>query len=773
MARLFLVKPLVLAVGVALSSGAAAEETALGSTCLACSPQDLPAKADPQIRRSGEAALPPDYTRVTADQVEGQTQVSVHAKGDVIVERNGQTLNADWVHYDQGSETVTAGDRFVLDDNGSVVSGEKLEYNLKEGRGQAEQTDIAVEQNGRRLQAKSQFAEVAGNGHYNLKDVIFNTCEPGDASWYIEADSVETNYDTGIGVAKNAKLVFGGVPVMYTPWADFPLNGSRKSGFLVPDLSIGSDGTEIDIPYYFNLAPNYDATLSVGGISTRGARLGGEFRYLQPTYTGRTSVTWMPYDSKRDENNRYHIKWEHSQQLASNLSMGVDYNLLSDDNYARDFYGYDTASSVNFNRQIWLNHQTEWAGGRLESSAMAQNYQTLADANGYKSEPYAIMPRLASRWQRNWGNTQADVFGQFTRFTHNERQNGSRAVIYPSISHDFHNSWGYIRPKLGVHYTHYELDSFNGTPGRSRNRTLPIFNIDAGMTFERETALFGRNYLQTLEPRFFYNYIPAKAQNDLPNFDTSENSFSFEQLFRENLYSGQDRINAANSLTAALQTRYLDKTTGEERLRAGIGQKYYFTTDNILLDGSLEKSNRSRSDSLAFVGGKLTDTLSGHTIVHYNDNLGRIESTSASLLYRPEAGKVLSARYKYGRYEPIYLESDGAYYYGKLNQIDLAAQWPLSRNLYGVARFNYALNVNKPLDMLLGLEYRSGCGCWSGSVIAQRYVNGIDSNKNSTYKNAVFLTLQLKNLSNIGQRTGDVLRQAVPGYIKTNEVVNP
>ncbi|WP_274584778.1 LPS-assembly protein LptD [Neisseria leonii] len=772
MARLFLVKPMVFAVGMALGGTVAAADTPLGRTCLSCSPQDLPAGPEVSVRRSGQAALPQDYTRITADAVEGQSQVKVRASGDVIVERNAQTLNADWVDYDQAGDTVTAGERFVLEDNGAVVSGEKLEYRLDGSSGRAENADMVVEQDGRRLQAASRLAEVAGDGRYQLKDVMFNTCERGDASWYIRADSVEADYGTGIGVAKNARLVFGGVPVMYTPWADFPLNGNRKSGFLVPDLSIGSDGTEVNLPYYFNLAPNYDATLNVGGISSRGMRLGGEFRYLEPAYTGTAAVTWLPYDRRRKQSNRYHLQWQHSQQLAPNLSLGVDYNLVSDDDYARDFYRYDAASNVNYNRQVWLNHQTEIAGGRLESSAMAQNYQTLADKNGYKNKPYAIMPRVSGRWQRHWGGTQADIFAQFTRFDHQERQNGSRSVLYPSISHDFRNSWGHIRPKFGVHYTYYALSGFGSRAARSRSRTLPVFNIDAGLTFERDTALFGRAYLQTLEPRFFYNYIPAKAQNDLPNFDTSENSASYEQLFRENLYSGQDRINAANSLTAALQTRYLDKQSGGERLRAGIGQKYYFTTDNVQLDGSVARTSRSRSDSFGFVEGRLTDSISTHAAVHYNDDQGRVEKMSAGLLYRPQAGKVLSMRYQYGRHEPIYLESNGAYYYGKLRQIDLAAQWPLSRNLYGVARFNYALNVNRALDTVLGLEYRSGCGCWSGSVLAQRYVTGIDANKNSTYKNAVFLTLQLKDLSNIGQKTGDILNRAVPGYVKTNEVVN-
>ena len=186
------------------------------------------------------------------------------------------------------------------------------------------------------------------------------------------------------------------------------------------------------------------------------------------------------------------------------------------------------------------------------------------------------MPRLTGRWQSHFGKAQLNVLGQLTRFDHDTKQDGSRVVLYPSVKWDFHNQWGYIRPKVGVHATYYSLNSFNGQSGRNVSRVLPIINVDSGLTFERRARLFGGEYLQTLEPRLFYNHIPTKSQNDLPNFDSSENSFTYSQLFRENLYSGNDRINSANSLTLATQSRILNPNTGAELFRAGIGQKFYF-----------------------------------------------------------------------------------------------------------------------------------------------------------------------------------------------------
>nr|WP_174263004.1 LPS-assembly protein LptD [Neisseria wadsworthii] len=763
----------------AFSAGSVhADNLSLGETCLRCDPEKIRAAAGekPQVKTSGEEKLPADYTRITADKVQGQSKVAVAAQGDVIVEHNDKVLNAAWVEYDQTRDIVRAGDSFVLYENGSTVTGKKLVYNLAKGTGSTENARLEAEHEGRRLQSVSEKAELKGKDQYVLYNTKFNTCSRGDASWYIAASSIEADYDKGVGVAKNARLVFGGVPVLYTPWADFPLNGNRKSGLLVPTLKIGSDGTEVELPYYFNLAPNYDATLAPGLISGRGAKLRGEFRYLTPKLRGETSATWMPNDRRSDHNNRYHAKWQHQQTITPSVNAGVDFNQVSDDDYFRDFYGRnDIATNVNLNRQIWLNHNMRLLNGSLDSYATVQKYQTLANANGYKDEPYALMPRLSTRWQKNFGNLQFNAFGQFTRFQHDDKQSGNRIVIYPSASWNFHNDWGFVTPKVGVHYTHYNLDAFGGSNSRSASRVLPVVNVDAGMTFERPTSLWGKDYVQTLEPRLFYNYIPTKSQNDLPNFDSSENSFSYEQLFRENLYSGNDRINSSNSLTTAIQTRYLDRQTGVERFRAGIGQKFYFTTDSVALSGRVEEHPRNRSDWIAFGHGRITDTVSGHALVHYNQNKERFDNIDTGLRYNPEQGKVLSARYKYGRYEPIYLEqnADGTsqYVYEKLRQVDLAAQWPLRPNLYAVARFNYGLDVKKPLEQLVGLEYKSGCGCWSASVVAQRYVNGLDSAKNSTYKNAVFLNLQLKDLSNIGSNPYNELSRAIPGYSQSNEVI--
>ena len=759
--------PLVLALCAVFSTAAAAEGTATAAD--GWSRSDLSCRAGaqsgddlPPAKGSGGAVLPENATRISAERIAGQTNVRARAEGDVIIERNDQTLNADWVDYDQQADVVRAGDSFTLTrGDGQTVRGKELHYDLSHESGRAADAQFAVEHESRRLQGVSAEMEMQDKNHYAMRGVKFNTCNPGDRSWYIQAAELKADRESGIGTARHARLVFGGVPVLYTPWADFPLNGNRKSGLLVPTIKIGSDGTELELPYYFNLAPNYDATLAPGIITARGATLGGEFRYLQDKYSGSLKAKYLPHDRRSRHRHRYEAEFAHLHRFNTDLSGGIDYRQVSDDDYYRDFYGRnEIAENVHLNRSAWLDYRRDLFGQPVQMRLSVQRYQTLSDAQGRKQRPYAILPRFSAAWQKNFGLGQFNIDTQFTRFEHSELQSGSRLVIYPSWQWDFSRPWGYVRPKIGVHATRYWLKGKDGYESRTLSRVLPLTNVDAGLAFERQTTLFGKSYLQTLEPRAFYNYIPAKSQNDLPNFDTSLNGFSYAQLFRENIYSGQDRINASNSLSVGLQSRLIDAATGAERFRAGIGRKYYFRDDNVLLDGSIEHGRRWRSDIAAFAGGRIGDNWHADLSWHYNESAKATQRFDIGASYNPEPGKVISARFKYGAREEIYTG-----FYGKLKHIDFAAQWPINERLYAIGRFNYSLSPHTPLEQMAGLEYKSACGCWSVSVVGQRYVNGLNSRKN-----AFFVTLQLKDLSSLGKDPYEQLRLAIPGYSKTNEV---
>ena len=763
MSRIFICKPLVMALIVAFSGNTWATDApdlSWKRSRFHCSPaKNIQRYAVEPAKKSGEDKLPEDVTRITADKLAGKSTVSAVATGDVIVERNDETLNANWVEYNQTIDTIKAGDEFTLTrGDGQTVRGQTLEYDLKNNKGSVQNSEFEAEQNGRRLQGVSGSIAMHDKTHSSMHDVKFNTCAAGDHSWYIQASELSTNHDTQIGVAKHARLVFGGVPVLYTPWVDFPTNGNRKSGLLVPTMKVGSDGLETELPYYFNLAANRDATLAPGVISDRGATLRGEFRYLEPNYSGSLNVKYMPNDQRSQYKNRYEAKFSHSHTFSDKLTGDVSLHRMSDDDYQRNFY--NTTSSVNLENRAWLDYHTPFLGSTLNTNLTVLDYQTLPDSSGNTDKPYAILPKLSANWQKNHGIMRYHFNSQITRFDHKNKQSGTRMVVNPSVQWDFSKPWGYVRPKVGIHASRYWLDEFGDKSARSASRVLPMVSVDSGLTFERNANLFDQKYIQTFEPRLFYNYVTSKSQNDLPNFDSSENMFSYGQLFRENLYSGNDRINSSNSLSVGLRTRFLDAQTGAEYFRMGIGQKMYFKTDNVLLDGSLTTSARKRSDIVLFAGGRIHPNWFADMNWHYNQSERITQRFDAGIRYNPQAGKVLAARYKYGRHEEIY-----SGYFDKLKHIDLAAQYPITPNWYAVGRLNYSINPSTFINGTMGLEYRNPCGCWSVSVVGQRYVTGLNE-----HKNAFYFTLQLKNLSSLGNNPYETLRLGIPGYHKTNEV---
>lgn len=729
---------------------------------------------------------PQRQTRIIADHIDGQMEIDLKAEGNVYAERDDQTVNAEWVKYTQPDNTLFAGDYFKLTQGNQTVFGCSLNYNLSQRTGIANETDFDANDGKQRFRGTSENIEFQGRNLYLLNRAKVNTCDPGDDTWYLRSRTVRLDYNENVGTATNAWLQFYNIPIFYTPWIDFPLSNERKSGFLMPTVKSGSDGLQITVPYYFNLAPNYDLTLSPTYVADRGIMLGSEFRYLQPGYTGIISNEYLPGDKKTHRDRwLWKVNHQHLNFLVPKLSMNIDFSQASDDNYFRDFGDrLDIANNDNINREINFSYPLNFGKTNGFAYLRWQRYQTLQNENRSVGVPYARLPQFLFNLNRKWkSKLKVDLQSELTYFTHETQRNGVRATFYPSISWDYTKSWGFFRPKIGIHHTQYNLRTYRVKsmedievdeeplqvdgktlqheittiyPKKRMTRTLPILSLDTGLTFERNSPISGDT--QTLEPRLYYVYIPAKEQNHLPNFDTSENDFNYAQLFTENRYSGGDRINKANTLTAALTTRYIDNKTGMERVRAAIGQRYYFQRDDITLDGSLKPRAKRGSDLLATLGGDITRSLRLDTSYHWNQELRKTESFNAALVYNPKPGKTASLRYRYDRDAEIY-----SGYYGKIDQIDVAGQWPIARRWYVIGRHNYSFAEKKSLEQLAGFEYNDGC--WILRVVGQRYASDIN-----TTKNAVFIQLELKNLGGIGTDPFETLRQSIPGYSKINEI---
>lgn len=693
--------------------------------------------------------------RVTADEIDGTSSTQVVATGNVIVEQLNKTINAPEISYEGNNNLVHTRKNFVLTDETSNITGENLDYNTQTQGGLAQ--NIHFENtDGQRYQGYAQEAEMFGKNYFRFKDAVLNTCKPGDDSWYIKAKEIDADRTKNVGVAKNATLYFKDIPIFYSPWLDFPLNGNRKSGFLAPTIGGGSDGLKIVLPYYLNLAPNYDATITPVYYSRRGVALHSEFRYLQPKYRGQFNGEWVPKDRLAELNNRYVFRWQHKQKLSDKINMGIDYHQASDVDYYRDLGNrLDSAENTDLNRQFWISHRDELFGGSWYNSLNVQRYQVMRDRNNTLSEQYRLLPRITSQWNKDFGIARVSVLGQFTRFEHKTAQEGTREVLYPTVQFNFSRPWGFVRPKLGLHATAYQIDAWRGKEKYNKTRVLPILSLDSGLIFERDTALWKKDQMvQTLEPRLFYTYIPSKEQNNLPNFDSSENDFSYEQLFRENRFSGYDRINSANQISTALMTRFYEKDTGRERLKLGAGQRFYFKHDDIGLSGKLTSREKNRSDFVAFFVSQLNDKLYMQGDWHYDPKQNRSESYSTAIRYHHDIGKNISLRYGFDRKSLWYADRPD-----KLEYVDIGFQWPIYRNVSLVARENYSLTHKKSLDQLLGLQYDAKCGCWNAKLVMTRYVTDYDKTKN-----AFFFQLQFKGLGGLGSSANEELRRAIPGY---------
>ncbi|WP_374557581.1 LPS-assembly protein LptD [Aquitalea pelogenes] len=723
-------------------------------------------------------------THVTADHMDGQMQDKLKASGDVVVIRDNQTLEADWLDYYQQQNRVKAGNHFRLTRDKDVVTGTTLDYWMDEHTGSAQQPSFqmgspdtnnkpggakrSLAQSGIAFRGDGSEAQFTGPDQYRLINSRVNSCVVGDDSWYLKSSTLDLNYATNIGVARNARLEFQGVPILYTPWIDFPLDGSRKSGLLTPTFRSGTTGFDIALPYYWNIAPNFDATLTPHINLKRGTMLAGEFRYLEPDYEGSIYTEQLRND-KLTHTNRYAWYATHKQNLLPGLTFGYDYNYVSDTKYFDDF-GDRTLQAINVNllRQAWTKYNTSWQGGNLEAMLRVQRYQTLEDPLIPADQPYARLPQLTLVANQQLPSSFSfNLQGDLTRFSHPTLQTGDRFVAYPSITWNLlDKSWGFFRPKFGVNYTKYDLNPLgnNTTPGSTITRTLPIFSTDSGLHFERDTSFNGSNYVETLEPRLFYVYIPAKDQSKIPNFDSSENDFNFAQLFSENRFSSWDRINAANQLTAALTSRLISAETGIERLRLMLGQRYYFRNEDTSLYGNQITLQNNSKGLLGSLGGDLDQAWRLDSTYEYNQDLAKTQRYNLQVRYNPAPGKTVSLRYRYGRYDQI----GDTTQYGPLRMVDLGVQWPIVRQWYAVGRESYSLIDSKPLEHLLGVEYNDGC--WTARVVVKRTNTLATTISSASKSTGIFFQLELRGLGSLGSSPTSDLKLAIPGYSNISDI---
>ncbi|SFU33461.1 LPS assembly protein LptD [Nitrosospira multiformis] len=684
---------------------------------------------------------------VVADRLQGHVEQEIEAIGKAELSTGDQFISAERMKYNQSTNDAEAQGNVRVEKEGDILEGSNLKFNLLSKTGQLSEPNYRLKDASSRGYAGMLLFE--GENQYRLQKANYTTCPAGDDSWVLQVADLKLDNDKKVGTAKNVKLTFKDVPIMYTPWMNFSYSGERKSGLLAPTYSTsGRTGLELALPFYWNIAPNYDATFSARMMSKRGLAINNEFRFLGRNSSSSLLADIVPRDLDT-ETTRWRTSFWHNHYLGAGFSARLDYNRVSDDAYFRHFgNNLNLTSRTNLLQQGLLSYNRGLGDdGTFNVTSLVQSFQTIQDPLAAIVVPYKRLPQVglnANKPDVLGTGVDVNLLGSWTNFSHPTLVSGRRIVLFPSMSYPLRNSFGFITPKVGMHYTRYSLGEDAGSPDETPTRTLPIFSLDSGIAFDRKTSLGGESFTQTLEPRIFYVYVPFRAQDQLPNFDSAKTDFSFAQMLSENRFSGSDRINDANQVTFALTTRLLESSTGRERLRVAVGHQLSFIDRRISLD--TPQTVDRRPDFIAAVSGFLTPTISTDTSLQFDQTRLLADVVRSGVSYRPEPGRVLNFGYRFTR--------------DVLHQVDASSQWRWSERWQTVARLNYSLLDHRILEGLAGVEYNA-C-CWSLRFVLQHLT--LATQKSTT---AAFLQLELNGLMQIGSNPLTVLQRSIPGYIRT------
>lgn len=698
--------------------------------------EPLPApvlRASPMLKESiSEAtrALQPVYVR--GDSILGQTDVRMEIEGHAELRRSDTIVRADRMEYTVADDRVQAEGQVHINRAGNVYDGSRLDLEVDAFRG------YFSDANYRFLvtQAHGDATKIDFLDHERsvVHNATYTTCQRDDEAswepdWVLKAKVIHLDQGEEVGVAEGASLQFKGVTLLPIPKMSFPLSDKRKSGLL--PLTIGLDsvsGMEYVQPYYWNIAPNRDATLTSTVMTKRGVNLGAEFRYLEPRYKGQLRLDYMPGDRLR-ERDRWSYGLKHEGQIASPwgaLGLNMNLNRVSDNDYWRDFTRSKSNNRELNSRLLPSDASLNWGGQDMTLTLRTLKWQTLQDVASPIVPPYDRMPQLQWRYTPlNLGHgLDLTVEADTTRFEADPRltrqSNAQRSYVMAEISRPFLSPGAFFTPKLKLHASHYQFDDRLSDGTSAASRTLPTLSLDSGLVFERETKLWGRGLLQTLEPRAFYTYTPYRDQSMVPVYDTALNDFNLATIYSDNNYSGQDRIANNNLLTLGVTTRFIDADTGAEAARLGVAQRVRFSDQRVTLPGEVPATDRL-SDILFGASINWTPQWALDSAVQYNRESGHSERTTIGARYSPGSYRTISAAYRLQR--------------GTSEQVDVGWQWPIRNPLasedkgrsggrwYSVGRLNYSIQDRKLVDTVVGFEYDS-C-CWVGRVVLERLQSSI------------------------------------------------
>ena len=708
---------------------------------------------------------------VQADEIRGRPDLETVAEGNAELRRGGVFIRADRLSYEQADDLARATGHVFISQDGSTFSGPELQLHLQSFEGYFVQPVYFFSRLG--AGGNAERVNFLDAQRIRLTRATYSSCRPdgsGTPAWVLSTDRVKLDLEANEGVAEGAVLRFYDVPILAAPRLSFPLTDARKSGWLPPSINLDSkSGLEVEVPYYWNIAPQRDATFTPAIITRRGVGLNTEFRYLEPDYSGTIDYKLLPEDRVAGRS-RHALDFHHAGTAASAVAYQAHVLRVSDDAYWKDF-PRAIASLTPRLLPTDLQASRDWrlAGGDWTAYARLQQWQVLQDTDPAAriEAPYERSPQLGARYfATRAGGFEWAFEGEYNRFTLPDgnldptRVTGSRVHALGSLSRPFVTPGWSLTPRLSFNAADYALDRPLADGRRNASRFIPTLSLDSAWVLERDARWFGRDVRQTLEPRLLYVNTPFRDQTQLPNFDAAGRDFNFESIYTENAFSGIDRVSDAHQITAGVTTRVLEPATGVELLRLGAAQRYLLREQRITPEGP--PLGKRFSDLLLFGSTSLVPAWTMHGSLQYSPEIDRTVRSLLGARYSPGPFRTLNATYRFTR--------------DSSEQVELGWQWPVysqpvARSLlarqpgnascagtwYSVGRVNYSTRDARITDSIVGFEYDAGC--WIGRVVAERLSTGF-----SEATTRLLLQLELVGLSRLGSNPLKVLKDNIPGY---------
>ena len=700
--------------------------------------------------------------------------------GNVVMNRADQKSTSAKANFNSNSQVLDLQEDVYYREDQLALHSESAMLNLSNDQAKIRNAEFIDAATPLRGHAKLIYKKSKTLTDY--REGTYTTCKPGNQDWVIHSENLTVDKLANQGTVKNAWMEFKGMPVLYTPYMSFPLEDKRTSGFLMPNFSSNKySGFRLSTPYYWNIAPNYDAIITPRELTSRGPLLAGSFRYLTEQSSGKVGLEYMPSDARLNNQSRYLAAFKDSTTISPHIKSNIDLNYVSDATYFAQL-----GSALSFSNYNYLKSSADIGYVRegINFNTSFVSYESISTTTNTLL-PYRVLPRINLNLDHSFKfmPLKTTMENEYAYFEHSTRVGGQRINTKPSFSIPLEtaNSASYIIPKLSLQQTNYDLSSHIPTgTSNTYSRTVPIFSTNTGLSFEKNVSLGDSKYLHTLEPKLFYLYVPYVNQDALPVFDTALYDFQFSSLFRENNFSGNDRIQNANQISTAITSRLIDDNSGLEKLKLDIGQITYFRDRKV--SGSTQQVNgqfasvgqdtAQHSNLVTELSSQFSRQLSGTSGIQWSPQQNQIQRINAAIHYRSPTNEIVNVGYIY-RKTPLYLNPLNLDHLNDITQMDNSFRVPVYDNWSIMGRLQYSLLYGKTQDALFGIE-KENC-CWKARIALRHYTNNINSITGvpitnaantlaGTYQNGIFFEFELKGLGALGDDMDTFLQKEIYGF---------